>query len=176
MERGGTASFIDFWNRDFHQPLGQTKPKLEIIRLDSFLQDHGAIQGITMGAAIHPEPTARTESNVQQDFRAILVGDVIGFEKLTEEQLPLFNEHFLGAAARLLNSKNDAPMAVNASGNGFSITFEEVDQAGRIALCLREILETPLEVLRNGRSTVYLQILVLALRSMLAPSSRCLIL
>jgi tetratricopeptide (TPR) repeat protein len=143
LGRGGTASFIDFWDRDFHQPLGQTKPKLEIIRLDSLLRDHGTIQDITTEPAIHSEPAARIESNVQQDFRAILVGNVVGFGKLTEEQLPLFHEHFLGAAARLLSSTNDAPIAVNAWGSGFSIIFEEVDQAGRIAVRLREILETP---------------------------------
>ncbi len=144
LGRGGTASFIDFWNGDFHQPLGQTKPKLEIVRLDSLLSDPGAIQDITTQPAIHSErPGPHIESNVQQDFRAILVGNVVGFEKLTEEQLPLFHEHFLGAAARLLSSTNEAAMPVNTWGSGFSILFEEVDQAGRIALGLREILETP---------------------------------
>jgi hypothetical protein len=143
LGRGGTASFIDFWNRDFHRLLGQTKPKLEIVRLDSLFHDQGAIQDITTEPAIHPEPAGSTETQVQQDFRAILVGNVIGFEKLTEQQLPPFHEHFLGAAARLLHSTNDAPMAVNAWGNGFSLIFEEVDQAGRVALRLREILETP---------------------------------
>jgi tetratricopeptide (TPR) repeat protein len=141
--RGGTASFIEFWNRDFHKPLGQTKPKLEIIRVDSLLRDQGPIQEITTEPAIPPDPAAGTDSNVQQDFRAILVGNVVGFENLTEEQLPLFHEHFLGAAARLLDSTRDAPMAVNAWGNGFSIIFEEVDQAGRVALHLRESLEPP---------------------------------
>jgi hypothetical protein len=114
--RGGTASFIEFWNSDFHKPFGQTKPKLEIIRLDSLLRDQGPIQEITTEPAIHLDPAAGTDSNVQQDFRAILVGNVVGFENLTEEQLPLFHEHFLGAAARLLNSTRDAPMAVKRVG------------------------------------------------------------
>lgn len=145
LGKGGTTSFIDYWNRDFHQPLGQAKPALRIIRLDSLLQERVAADGITEEPAVHLDANVenRNGPQVQQDLKAILLADVIGFEKLTEEQLPFYNEHFLGAAAHLLTSTSDKPTAVNAGGNGFCMMFEEVDQAGRFALQLREILEPP---------------------------------
>jgi tetratricopeptide (TPR) repeat protein len=143
LGRGGTASFIEFWSRQFHPRPGQTNPTLTVIRLDSFLPDRDAGHDATTEPAIHLEPDAsdRADRNVRQDFRAILVGNAVGFEKLTEEQLPLFHEHFLGAAAGVLSSAEGVPVAVNAWGNSFCIMFEEVDQAGRIALRLREVLE-----------------------------------
>jgi class 3 adenylate cyclase/tetratricopeptide (TPR) repeat protein len=145
LGRGGTASFIDYWNRSFRQPLGQTKPTLQIIPLDSLLHEQVATQEITEEPVIHLHANADdpNDRQVQQDLKAILLADVAGFEKLTEEQLPLFNEHFLGAVTRLLSSTADTPTAVNTWGNGFCLMFEEVDQAGRIALRLREILEPP---------------------------------
>jgi len=80
---------------------------------------------------------------MQQDIKAILFANVVGFNTLTEEQLPLFNEHFLGAASRLLGGSSDKPCSVSAWGNGFYMVFDEVDQAGRFALQLRQMLEPP---------------------------------
>src|SRR5258707_7742979 len=123
--RGGTASFIEFWNRDFHKPLGQTKPKLEIIRLDSLLRDQGPIQEITVEPAIYPDSAAGTDSNVQRDFRAILVGNVVGFETLTEEQLPLFCQRFVdqrhrGITSRILSRRCCAATSVGSARSPLS--------------------------------------------------------
>jgi tetratricopeptide (TPR) repeat protein/class 3 adenylate cyclase len=145
LGRGGTASFVDHWKRDFRQPLGQAKPRLSIIRLDSFLPEQVATNDIKEEPADHLDANvdAPAECQVQQDFKAILLANVIGFERLTEGQLPSYNEHFLGAAAQTVSSTSDRPTVVNAWGNGFRMIFEEVDQAGRFALRLREALEPP---------------------------------
>jgi class 3 adenylate cyclase/tetratricopeptide (TPR) repeat protein len=142
---GGTASFIDYWNRDFAQPLGQTKPTLEIIRLDSLLPERVEIRSVAEVLPKDSRATADESSDrqIQQEIKAILFADVVGFGTLSEEQMPLFNEHFLGAASQLLSASNDAPTAVHAWGNGFYMVFDEVDQAGRFALQLRRILEPP---------------------------------
>ena len=142
---GGTASFIDYWSLDFSPGLGQTKPKLEIIPLDSLIAERVGIGG----AVEEPITGSQTKTNqssagqIQQDIKAILFANVVGFDKLTEDQLPLFNDHFLGAASRLLGASSDNPCSVNAWGNGFYMVFDEVDQAGRFALQLRQMLEPP---------------------------------
>ncbi len=145
LGRGGTASFIDYWNRDFPQPLGQTKPTLKIIPLDSLLHERLEIRSVAQEPAINLDATTdgRSDCQIQQDIKAILFADVAGFGTLSEAQLPLFNEHFLGAASQLLSASSDAPTAVNAWGNGFYMVFDEVDQAGRFALRLRRTLEPP---------------------------------
>jgi class 3 adenylate cyclase/tetratricopeptide (TPR) repeat protein len=142
---GGTASFIDYWSLDFPLVLGQTKPDLKIIRLDSLMRDsveiRGAIEQTTIRSQAKTDP--RTPCRIQQDIKAVLFANVVGFNTLAEEHLPLFNEHFLGAASQLLSSSDDKPTAVNTWGNGFYMVFDEVDQAGRFALQLRRILEPP---------------------------------
>ncbi|HZC35430.1 MAG TPA: TRAFs-binding domain-containing protein [Chthoniobacterales bacterium] len=138
LGRGGTASFVDYWKRDFHQLLGQARPGLSIIRVDSLLPERAAVNGINTAICLDPNVGGSTDRDVQQDLKAILLVNVIGFERLTEEQLPCYNEHFLGAAEQLLGSTNEKPTAINAWGNGFRMVFEEVHQAGRFALRLRE--------------------------------------
>ena len=142
---GGTASFIDYWSLDFPQGLGQTKPKLKIIPLGPLTAERVGIGG----AVEEPITASETKTDkhsagqMQQDIKAILFANVVGFNTLTEEQLPLFNEHFLGAASRLLGGSSDKPCSVSAWGNGFYMVFDEVDQAGRFALQLRQMLEPP---------------------------------
>jgi pilus assembly protein FimV len=145
LGRGGTASFIDYWNRDFPQPLGQIKPTLKIIPLDSLLHEQLETRSVAQEPAIHLDATTdgHSDCQIQQDIKAILFADVVGFGTLSELQLPLFNEHFLGAASQLLSASSDAPTAVNAWGNGFYMVFDEVDQAAGFALRLRRILEPP---------------------------------
>jgi class 3 adenylate cyclase len=142
---GGTASFIDYWSLNFPLALGQTKPDRKIIRLDSLIREQVEIRGPIEKSPIQPD--AKTDQpipgRIQQDIKAILFASIVGFDRLAEEQLPLFNEHFLGAASQLLSVSSDKPTAVNTWGNGFYMVFDEVDQAGRFALQLRGILEPP---------------------------------
>jgi class 3 adenylate cyclase/tetratricopeptide (TPR) repeat protein len=142
---GGTASFIEYWRLDFPLVLGQTKPNLKIIPLDSLIRESVEIRGDIEEPTIrsHAKTGQRSLSRIQQEIKAILFANVVGFNTLAEEQLPLFNEHFLGAASQLLSRSNDKPTAVNTWGNGFYMVFDEVDQAGRFALQLRRILEPP---------------------------------
>jgi class 3 adenylate cyclase/tetratricopeptide (TPR) repeat protein len=142
---GGTASFIDYWSLDFPLALGQTKPNLKIIPLDSLIRERVEIRGAVEEPTTpsHAKTDKRSACQIQQDIKAILFANVVGFNALAEEQLPLFNEHFLGAASQLLSASSDKPSSVNAWGNGFYMVFDEEDQAGRFALQLRRILEPP---------------------------------
>jgi class 3 adenylate cyclase/tetratricopeptide (TPR) repeat protein len=142
---GGTASFIDYWSLEFPRAIGQTKPTLKIIPLDELLRERVEIPSAVEEPAIGSEAKIDTRSTnqMQQHIKAILFGNVVGFNTITEEQWPFFNEHFLGAASQLLSATNDKPTAVNVWGNGFSMVFDEVDQAGRFAWQLRRILEPP---------------------------------
>jgi class 3 adenylate cyclase len=142
---GGTASFIDYWSLDFPLAFGQTKPKLKIIPLDSLTGERVEIRE-AVEEPITPSQAKTNKRNarqIQQDIKAILFANVVGFNTLAEEQLPLFNEHFLGTASQLLGATSDKPSSVNTWGNGFYMVFDEADQAGRFALQLRRILEPP---------------------------------
>jgi class 3 adenylate cyclase len=80
---------------------------------------------------------------INQDIKVILFVNVVGFNTLPEDQLPLFNQHFLGVASELVGASPAKPAATNVWGNGFYMVFDEVDQAGYFALELRRKLEPP---------------------------------
>ena len=67
---------------------------------------------------------------------SILFGDVVGFSKLTEPQVPRFVEHFLGLVARLIAGLPDAPLKQNTWGDGLYLVFKGPQAAGRFALDL----------------------------------------
>lgn len=140
---GGTASFIEYWSEDFPVALGQTKPALQIIPLNSLncqsIECPAAVEEPTIHSDVTNEQPA--DYQIRQDIKAILFADVVGFSTLAEEQMPVFNKHFLGTAANLLSASTFKPVAVNAWGNGFYMVFDEVDQAGRFALELRRFLQ-----------------------------------
>lgn len=140
---GGTASFIEYWRQNFAVGLGQTAPELKIVPLELFRSE--IVQTTGAGQALWPFPIdgQADDQQTRPDIKAILFVNVVGFNALAEEQLPLFNRHFLGSAAALLDGWSPKPAAVNAWGNGFYIVFDEVDQAGRFALELRRNLEAP---------------------------------
>jgi class 3 adenylate cyclase len=70
---------------------------------------------------------------------SILFADAVGFSKLTELEVPLFVEEFLGAIARLSASFSDSIIAKNTWGDGLYFVFSSADLAGDFALQLAEL-------------------------------------
>src|SRR6202011_3795386 len=67
---------------------------------------------------------------------AVLFADAVGYGKLTEEQVPRFVEHFLGAVAGLVARSGRVPVGRNTWGDGLYFVFEQVRDAGLFALDL----------------------------------------
>lgn len=69
--------------------------------------------------------------------RAMLFGDVKGFSKLDDRQLPLFVRHVLGTMARVLDGYGKAVLFRNTWGDGIYLVFDDVMQAARCAVELQ---------------------------------------
>lgn len=77
-----------------------------------------------------PEPSGRV-------VRALLFGDVKGFSRLDDEQLPRFAEHVLGAFARVLD-RHDADVRFrNTWGDGIYVVLSDAAAAASCALELQ---------------------------------------
>jgi hypothetical protein len=87
------------------------------------------------GAAAAP-PQFRTR------LVSMLFADALNFSKLSEEQIPLFVRHFLGAVGELVTRCTPAPLLRNTWGDGIYIVFAGVGEAGRFALDLCERVNT----------------------------------
>ena len=90
--------------------------------------------GTEAPARAAPEPTGPTTSRVN---RAMLFGDVKGFSKLDDRQLPVFVRDVLGAMATVLERYEGPLLFRNTWGDGVYLVFDDIQAAARCALDLQ---------------------------------------
>lgn len=130
---GGTAASVAKW-----RAAGR---RVEIIHIDEILRRR-------YPQLIDPPDTSVTaDTAVEQPASAfdpqivgLLFADVRGFSKLTEDEIPLFVQHFLGAVAAVLVDWRGAPLVTNTWGDGLYFVFRTVQEAGEFALQLCEVI------------------------------------
>lgn len=71
-------------------------------------------------------------------LRALLFGDVKGFSKLKEVQIPLFVEHILGAIGGVLDRYGKDVLHSNTWGDGLYVVLSGAEVGARCALDLQE--------------------------------------
>jgi class 3 adenylate cyclase len=72
--------------------------------------------------------------------RAMLFGDIHGFSKLTDSQLPTFVSVMLGAIARVTERFAEDVLLKNTWGDGLFLVFDDASKAADCALSLQEEL------------------------------------
>ena len=136
---GGTASSVARWRSSGFGA--------EIIDLAEIAKAHGfathpASETITTRPPVKEFPLSI--SHLVTSYAAILVADVVGFSRLSDEQLPNYVLHFLGLVADVLHSLPIQPMKKSTWGDSLFMVFGDVVDAGRFALQLRDrIVATP---------------------------------
>ena len=129
---GGTAATVERWLR-----LGL---RVEIIDLAEICRRERPDIPTHVNAL--PPPVSNWALDASSEFipeiRALLFADAEGFSKLTDEQVPLFVEHFLGLVGRLASESAHRPLTKNTWGDGLYFVFAKVAQAGQFALELRD--------------------------------------
>jgi class 3 adenylate cyclase/tetratricopeptide (TPR) repeat protein len=131
---GGTAGTVERWRR-----LGL---HVEVIDLEEILRCD--CPSVSTQAAAFPATVSNHDSEVSSEFapeiRALLFADAEGFSKLTDEEVPLFAQHFLGLAGRLADESPHRPLTKNTWGDGLYFVFANVRDAGQFALDLRDVV------------------------------------
>jgi class 3 adenylate cyclase len=131
---GGTATSVEHW-----QAAGR---HLEIIDLAEILRSqysYSTVDSASTDASrdITPAPS-RAPSAFEPQIVALLFADAPGFSKLSEGEIPMFVEHFLGTVARELASSAQAPVFSNTWGDGLYFVFDDLRHAGQFGLRLSE--------------------------------------
>jgi hypothetical protein len=90
--------------------------------------------------AIAPPPSAATGSASGRAICAMLFADVKGFSKLSDEELPRFAQHVLGAFAGVLAHHADHMLYRNTWGDALYVVFSDVGRAAACALELQEAM------------------------------------
>lgn len=92
--------------------------------------------------AVIPQPPPDGGTNVRSakgiEVMAMLFGDAVNFSKLSEDEVPRFVQHFLGAVRDVLNRYQDTNVVRNTWGDGLYLVFNHVREAGLFALDLQK--------------------------------------
>ena len=126
---GGTASAIQNWRRAGYKPT---------------VIDVGKLQNIKKPRTTKRLSLAKSSRTGKSRFGArvvtILFADATGFSKLTEAEVPLFVQHFLGTMAKLSEKFADSILARNTWGDGIYFVLSDIDVAGNFALQLADAI------------------------------------
>jgi class 3 adenylate cyclase len=76
----------------------------------------------------------------RRDTRAMLFGDIHGFSKLTDAQLPLFTETIMGTLGEVARSHKQHITFVNTWGDGIFVVFRDAGRAAACALDMQDAL------------------------------------
>ncbi len=117
----GTGADVAIWRRHGHQTVVVTPP--------SRAQPTAA-----------PAEASPADSSPKRVVRAVLFGDIRGYSKLTDEQLPVFNDHVLGAFGEVLADRAAHVQFKNTWGDGIYVVLTDTASAAACALDLQRAM------------------------------------
>jgi len=98
---------------------------------------------ISVGGGYQPAddaPPALPPRELERRTRAMLFGDIHGFSKLTDAQLPRFIDAMLGTVARVIEQNRADILLANTWGDGLFLVFDDAGRAASCALALQAAL------------------------------------
>jgi hypothetical protein len=95
---------------------------------------------IDPGSTLAQQPVWQPGNAGGRRTRAMLFGDIHGFGKLTDSQLPSFVKHVLGASAAVVNRYRRDILLANTWGDGLFLVFDDAGKAADCALDLQEAI------------------------------------
>lgn len=120
---GGTATMVKTW-----QEWGYNVEIIPLNNLPSF-------------EVRKKNDTEEFHGDSQRPIMALLFADVVHFSRLTEPQIPLFIEHFLGAIAKLDVEKNYEVALRETWGDALYYVFPFTKDAGNFALEICDLVQ-----------------------------------
>ena len=78
----------------------------------------------------------------RRDTRAMLFGDIHGFSKLTDAQLPAFAENVMGTLGEVARRHERHITFINTWGDGIFVVFRNADRAAACALDMQDAMST----------------------------------
>jgi len=123
---GGTASVVKRW---------QVRQKQKVAIIDpKEVMEKAKYQPRRSNGSAPSASSRRTSLHGATEVRATMFIDVVGFTRLTEEQMPGFVEHFLYQVGAMAAVSPDRPVVQEPRGDGVFFAFDSIAKAGRFAL------------------------------------------
>jgi len=98
----------------------------------------GLGNGSAARTSTQPTNAAASTAGVRHEMRTLLFADAVGYSKMSEDQIPVYIERFLGAIAAL--ARRHPPYEhVEVAGDGLYMVFRDPVEAARYALELSRL-------------------------------------
>jgi class 3 adenylate cyclase/tetratricopeptide (TPR) repeat protein len=134
---GGTGDVVSHWQR-LSQPI-------DVLKVPN-VQPARPLEQVVAATPGHSSLRSREAAIEIRGFGArvvaVLFADVVSFGKMSEDQMPIFIEEFLNAAAEILDRGQFCTIKRNTWGDGLFLAFETIADAGRFALDLSNHVKT----------------------------------
>lgn len=125
---GGTGSVVDLW-RSRGVPVQRVAPQ----------SGPDGTAGETVAQAAAP-PGPSGAGGFEYTIKTMLFADAVGYSRLTDEQIPLFFDHYMGVIAELNARTPYRAEHVETAGDGMYMVFGDPGAAGHYALALIELV------------------------------------
>ena len=133
----GTAIDIATWQRGGHM-VTIVSPDRDAVAIGAASAPASSPDGHMVLAQTHAPASRSAGTRPGRVVRALLFGDTRGFSTLTDEQLPVFSERFLGAFAEVLTRHEDEIWHRNTWGDAVYVVLTDAVCAAACALELQE--------------------------------------
>ena len=131
-EPGGTASVMSLWQA--------ADLPVERVMLEPESPEPVTQQRVAPDSG--PDPVEQRRSPLSYSVETMLFADAVGFSRLTEDQVPLFLEEYVGAIAELNDTKGCPAVHIETAGDGMYMVFDDPCAAGLYALELSELINS----------------------------------
>lgn len=129
---GGTSSVVDMWSR-YGVPLEHVMPCPE-----SGHRENASLE--TAPLVSHTSDSSNDDRDFLYEVKTMLFTDAVGYSRLSEDQIPLFFEHYLGAIARYNELTDFRAEHIETAGDGMYMIFDDAQAAGHYALGLSDLI------------------------------------
>jgi class 3 adenylate cyclase/tetratricopeptide (TPR) repeat protein len=127
---GGTGSTVRDWEARGHT--------VEIVDLNAVIPEADQRSYIAQTQKI---PVADPQPHrLRREIKAILFTDVVGFSRLTENDVEVYIRYFFGGIAERLEQAAHKPIIRNTWGDALFLVFDSVRDAGSFALEVRQLV------------------------------------
>src|ERR1043166_1729777 len=131
---GGTGSLVRYWRSQRVPvkivPIATQAPSMLVDSQTSEVND----------ADPGDEFEIWVRASGRQEIKAIMFADVVGYSKLPETVIPKYVAQFNQRVSRLVAESPASPVNLNTWGDGLFFVFNGVEDAGRFALDLRDLV------------------------------------
>jgi class 3 adenylate cyclase len=135
---GGTSECVRLWEQTGF-------PYIVIDPATARVESRGEGAHTGKGPARHSasRPAVRKQASRQNcQTVAIIFADMVGYSKLSEEQVPAYVRGFLGGVSRTLQAAAVQPLYKNTWGDAICLAFDDAVQAAECAISMRDMVRT----------------------------------